>query len=109
MIQLSKHFHFHCIFNFRDFTHITGVMALAINWVYYSLVPRLHSTVWHGNTGEWSLGRRQVKALVCNLLPFCSSSAIIDKLPSETVFSEDESREYFKDLLLGLEYCESAP
>ena len=47
-------------------------------------------------------------SVIVRVLPFHSSSAILEKLPAESKFSEDESREYFIDILLGLEYCESS-
>lgn len=33
-------------------------------------------------------------------------SPVIDKLPMDERFSEDQSRDYFLDLVLGLEFCE---
>lgn len=33
---------------------------------------------------------------------------MIDKLPMEETFSEDVSRDYFVDVILGLEYCKFA-
>ena len=32
-------------------------------------------------------------------------SPVMDKLPTADHFSEDESRDYFIDLMLGLEFC----
>lgn len=40
--------------------------------------------------------------------PICSTPRSLINLPVDRRFSEDECREYFIDLILGLEYCKQA-
>lgn len=40
-------------------------------------------------------------------LVFVHLRAVISELPTTVTFSEDKAREYFIDLMLGLEFCKS--
>lgn len=49
-------------------------------------------------------GKSLVSVFV-NLHSIDDFSPVIDKLPMDESFSEDQSRDYFIDLMLGLEFC----
>lgn len=47
----------------------------------------------------------KIRTLVHRITVVGYCSPVIDKLPMDDIFTEDVGREYFIDLVLGLEYC----